>query len=325
MNTQTQLSQIFQPVEPALSKARRIINQLWREALSLTYAQDKAEQSGEGKLLRPALCLLAAGALNEQDLERYAPLAAAYEVVHMASLAHDDVVDHALLRRGRDSLNVQLNNHTAILCGDYLVARGIELINSYASTSLIASALQAVREMAEGELRFFGRDPGSAPEDDCIALARSKTASLFAAACCGPALLIAPNQHERLYEFGIHLGIAFQLIDDLLDLTQPTSALGKPACGDVVEGKHTLPIFLLRRAMTPTEQERLAALRGGPASDEDCRWIRGAVRASGVDTIVSDRARQYIARGVSLLEELPASRHREAMCALAEFVMARRA
>lgn len=301
------------------------MNQLWRESLALTQASDAGERPSEGKLLRPALCLLAAGTLDESALDRYASLAAAYEVIHMASLAHDDVVDHAPLRRGQDSLNARWNNHTAILCGDYLVARGIELINAYESSALNAAALEAVRSMAAGELRFFGRDPDTAPESDCIALAESKTASLFAAACCAPALLIAPDHGGALRSFGVNLGIAFQLVDDLLDITQPADTLGKPACGDVVEGKHTLPLFLLRQAMTQSERDRLASLRGANASEADCRWLQERVARLGVDVAVGKRARHYMDQGLRSLDALPASPCRDAMTALAEFVLRRRA
>ena len=325
MNTHYTLSQIFQPIEAALVEARLIVNQLWRESLAFATAPEDNTQSSEGKLLRPALCLLAAGALDAGDLKRYASLAAAYEVIHMASLAHDDVVDHAELRRGQNSLNARWNNHTAILCGDYLVARGIELINSYKIPELNASALEAVRHMAAGELRFYGRDPATAPEADCIVLAESKTASLFAAACSAPALLIAPEQTQALRVFGINLGTAFQLVDDLLDITQPVQTLGKPACGDIVEGKHTLPLFLLRQALTTAERERLSALRGAEATEADCLWIQERVKDTGVDVEVGRRARLYMDKGLHALESLPTSPYRDSMIALAEFVLCRQA
>ncbi len=179
--------------------------------------------------------------------------------------------------------------------------------------------------MAAGELRFYGRNAATAPEEDCIALAESKTASLFAAACSAPALLITPEHTQTLRTFGINLGIAFQLVDDLLDITQPAHILGKPACGDVIEGKYTLPLFLLREAITPAERKRLSGLRGAEMTDADCCWVQERVKDAGVAVEVGNRARQYIEQGLHALAVLPASPCRDSMIALAEFVLCRQA
>ena len=126
----TTLSSLYDPIAPALAEVRRTVAGLWTDVLQLVNITD--DQNGEaaagGKLLRPALCLLTAGALGERNLVHMSRLAAAYEAIHIASLAHDDVVDHASLRRGRSALNVLWDDHAAVLGGDYLVARSFEML-----------------------------------------------------------------------------------------------------------------------------------------------------------------------------------------------------
>ena len=310
-----------------MADVRNVVLEVWHDVLALVSAMNAQEntQQAEGKLLRPALCLLAAGASGQQDLKPYARLAAAYELMHVASLTHDDVVDRASLRRGQNSLNTLWNNHAAILGGDYLVARALELLTEYDSNALIASALRAMKRMAEGELRHFGQDLAKAGEADCIALADSKTASLFTAACTAPMLLVAPDQAQPMHDFGIGLGIAFQLLDDLLDITQPASVLGKPVCGDVAEGKHTLPLHLLRLAMTPEERKHLAALVGSMLPEDEQLWIREAVQRLGVDVATIARAKQFIDQALAAIAPLPDSACKESMVALAHFVLVRQA
>ena len=324
---QNSLAQIYAPIGAVISETRDVVVAVWQDTLALASAADGTDnrQQAEGKLLRPALCLLAAGASGAHDLSRYTRLAAAYELMHIASLTHDDVVDHASLRRGQDSLNVLWNNHAAILGGDYLVARALELLCEYDSGPLVAAALRAMRRMAEGELRYFGQDPAQADEDACVALADSKTASLFAAACSAPLLLTMPDSARTFHDFGIALGIAFQLMDDLLDITQPADTLGKPACGDVTEGKHTLPLYLLRHAMTAAEQNKLDAMRNQTLSHEEQCWVRESVRRLNVDKATLARAEQYIGQALEALTPFPDSPFKASMLALARFVLVRQA
>ena len=327
VQNQLSLKQIYAPIEAVITDVRQVVQEMWHDVMALvsaTSAQNNTQQA-EGKLLRPALCLLAAGALSKQNLTSLAKLAAAYELMHLASLAHDDVVDHASLRRGQESLNMQWDNHAAILGGDYLVACALELLMEYESNALVLNALQTMRFMAEGELRYYGHDSEKAEEADCIALANSKTASLFAAACTAPALLVSPEYTEAMHNFGIGLGIAFQLLDDLLDLTQPASVLGKPACGDITEGKHTLPLFMLRHALNSSEREQLTAMTGKTLSEEEQGWVREVVTKREIDKATCSRAEQYINQATAAIAPLPDSVFKDSMTALAHFVLVRQA
>ena len=306
-----------------MAEVRTSITGLWRDVLRLTPMDVEARPDAGGKLLRPALCLLSAAATGATDLRKYVNLAMAYEALHVASLAHDDVVDRALLRRGSASLNALWNDHAAVLGGDYLVARAIEILAHYESCEVITDALSTIRRMAEGELHFFGRDPKTVAEEDCLMLAECKTASLFAVACAGPAHLEGSDFARGLSSFGNNLGIAFQLVDDLLDVTQTSAQLGKPSCGDVEEGKQTLPLLALKKALDKEGLEHFERLHGADLSDEDRAWIMGAMESTGARDIAVARARAFGNDALEELDVLPPSVYRDSMEGIVEFVLVR--
>lgn len=323
VKTTLDLPDLYRPIEQELAQVRETIAGVWRDALSLVRLPVTERPPAGGKLLRPALCLLSAGAIGERDLERYVSLAAAYEVLHLASLAHDDVIDKAVLRRGGSALNVLWDNHAAVLGGDYLVARAIDLLASYGSCSVITRAIACIRRMAEGELIHFGRETEPYSKEDCLNLAESKTASLFAEACAGPGCLIGSEHFALLLQFGKALGTAFQIIDDLIDVTQTAARLGKPACGDIVEGKRTLPILYMRERLTPDECVRLDAMRHAVLTEADQAWVREAVVRTCARERTQADARQSADRAVDAVGELPPSPYRESMEGLVDFILVR--
>jgi octaprenyl-diphosphate synthase len=291
--------------------------------LRLVRATPPQDMQPGGKMLRPALCLLSAGACGARDLERFAPMAGVFEALHAASLAHDDVVDRALVRRGGKSLNALWDNHAAVLGGDYMVARSVELLAAYGSCELIIHVVAAVRRMAEGELYYHGQKNAPVSVEDCIALADSKTASLFAAAMAAPALFLNVPYREALGAYGAALGIAFQLIDDLLDVTQSAKRLGKPACGDITESKNTLPILGLCERLDARERERLDTMRGKELSEEDRAWVAERVEATGAGARTLEAATAYADSAKQSLSALPATPFRQSLEGLVEFVVTR--
>ena len=323
MNGTPTLEVLYRPVREGLHEVRRIIDRIWQEALELVKVDTGPGPSAEGKMLRPALCLLSAGAIGGAQPPRYVELAAAFETLHLASLIHDDVVDHARVRRGNTALNVLWDNHAAVLGGDYLLARALELLSTYDSRAIVSGALAALRRMAEGELSFFGRDDGHVGEQECLMLADRKTAGLFAETCSAPSHLIDMEYHEALHRFGAALGAAFQLVDDILDLTQPASSLGKPSCGDVVEGKTTLPIMHIRAALDAPGRQHLDSLRNAEIKDEDRAWIaEQALQTKAVEK-TQRIARQYADKALYEIGALPKTEYRAAMAGLVEFVLVR--
>lgn len=323
VNTTASLSDLYLTIAAPLEAVRETMATVWGDALRLVRVEIEHTPQLGGKMLRPALCLLSAGAVGERDLQRFVPLAAAYECIHIASLTHDDVIDRALLRRGASSLNALWDNHAAVLGGDYLVARAVEMLAVYDSCPIIVNAITCVRLMAEGELLFFGRPAAAITEEDCLQLAQQKTASLFAQACSAPATARGNFYGEHLYRYGLHLGTAFQLIDDLLDLTQDETQMGKPACGDVAEGKITIPILYLREQLPPAELERLESFAQSGLRDEDRLWVRQRLEETGAEEKCRALIQHYSDSALDAVQRLPASAFREALESLID-LLARR-
>jgi octaprenyl-diphosphate synthase len=323
MQSTLTLNELYRPIQRDLDAVRASIAELWADALRFVYGERLPKLPLGGKMLRPAMSLLSAGALGANDTSRFVRLATAMELLHLAALAHDDVIDSADLRHGMRSLNAMWDNHTAVLGGDYLVARAIDILGSYNSCLVITNAINSVREMAEGELTNFGLGNGHYSQEACISLARQKTASLFAVSCTTPACLIEGAPRPELHAYGLAIGVAFQLIDDLLDLTRDEEALGKPAFGDIVEGKKTLPIIFLRESLDPSGRARLDRMQGKPLSEADRAWVTDAIETSGAREQTEAIAREYIDEARSALATFPASPHRESMLGIAEFILVR--
>ncbi len=323
VNTIISLSELYRPIEEPLADVREAVGQLWLDALQLVQVDAISKPKVEGKLLRPAMCLLSAGATGCENLQRFVPMAMAYEALHIASLTHDDVVDHASLRRGASSLNALWSNHAAVLGGDYLMARAIETLADYGSCEVVSRAVSSIRRMAEGELLFFGRGPDDIEEKDCLELAQLKTASLFAEACNAPACVDAPELSSVLHQFGIAFGIAFQIVDDLLDLTQPSKQLGKPACGDVVEAKVTIPILFMRQAMHVDDKARMDSYREAILTEDDREWIMSMAQQTGAVARAEQVAKTFTDKAMRLLEQIPQSAYRSSLEGIVDFVIVR--
>lgn len=318
-----QLSELYRPIEPHLDAVRADVGAMWTQMLGFVDASAPAPPAMGGKLLRPALCLLAGGASGARDMGALVPMAGAMEMFHLAALAHDDVLDAANLRRGTTSLNAMWDNHAAVLGGDYLVARGVSQLTAYGDCDLISNAIDCIRVMAEGELTDYGLGPGAFTREGCLSLARAKTATLFAVACSSPCYVVGRAHRDALYAFGMNLGTAFQIVDDLLDLTQDEAMLGKPACGDVVEGKKTLPLLYMRDGLDAAGIARLERMRGGELTASDHAWVAEALETTGALARTEAEARAFVDEAVKRLKSLPPSEYRETMTNLAEFVLVR--
>lgn len=323
MATTLTLQELYKPVEQELDAVRNQVDGLWAEMLGLVDGVPAECPASGGKLLRPALCLLSAGAVGVDDRQRFVSMATAMELFHIAALAHDDVVDSAELRRGAQSLNALWDNHAAVLGGDYLVAQGVQLLTQYRSTKVIDDAAECIRHMARGELAVFGRNPAAFTQDRCLELARAKTASLFAVACATPSRLMDESHFDALSQFGLELGVAFQLVDDLLDLVQDEVTLGKPSCGDLAGGKTTLPILFLREELAGVGLARFEAVMNAPPASADRQWVAEALETTGARDRTETVAREHVDRALSVLGTLPATAYREAMAGLSEFVLIR--
>lgn len=292
---------------------------------------------GGGKRLRPALLLLAAGAAGYRG-ESAIRLGAVVEMIHSATLVHDDVIDGAQMRRGRPSSNARWGNHMSVLAGDWLYMRSFEMALRERNFAILDILIGLTQNMVEGELlqlTLLGRM--DVTEADATELAYRKTACLFSGcARLGAVLGRQPkNVEESLAEYGRNAGLAFQLVDDLLDFTASPEQLGKPVLSDLKEGKVTLPlIFSLQNG---TSQHGVV---NGGAHEEGRRLVAKvleerdfvSVRPEQITQLVmetgaldraSNLAREYVRRAKMCLEELPDTEYRRALLAVPDFILDR--
>ena len=285
--------------------------------------------AGGGKRLRPALVLLSAGAAGYPGAtggERHYEMAAVIEFIHTATLLHDDVVDASDRRRGRTTANAQFGNAAAVLVGDFLYSRAFQMMLGANSMRVMRVLADATNMIAEGEvLQLMNCHDPEVDEGRYLEVIRRKTAKLFeAAARLGAVLADAPPSVENgLAEYGMRLGTAFQLIDDVLDYSGDAAAIGKSLGDDLAEGKPTLPLIRAMASGSAADSEavRRAIVDGG--RDAFPRVLE-AVRATG--------ALEY-ARGVAVreaeaarlaLQALSASIYRDSLLELASFSVVRR-
>ena len=220
--------------------------------------------AGGGKRIRPALLLLSARLLDYEEGEKDVRYAAVVEFIHTATLVHDDIIDEARLRRGRTSANARWGNNLTVLFGDYLYTMSMGIALDEGDLTILKVLSDTTLSMIEGEIIGIEKEGEiRVTKEEALEITRRKTADLFAAACRLPAHF-APRGDlvaaERLAEYGRCLGMAFQLIDDLLDYTGSEKEVGKPVLNDLREGKLTMPLLLTLPRASAEERERVAAV-----------------------------------------------------------------
>ncbi|HEY8684962.1 MAG TPA: polyprenyl synthetase family protein [Chloroflexota bacterium] len=274
-----------------------------------------------GKRIRPALVLLS-GRLGVYRRDELLTLATSVEAVHTATLVHDDTIDAAVTRRGLTTVSSLWDSKVAILLGDFLFAQSAELAARLDSVRIMTLLSETVMDMSSGELRQYAstRDR-RIDQGDYFDRIRGKTASLFAMCCEGGAIVSdqTVEQVRCLREYGLNLGLAFQIVDDVLDFTSDDETLGKPAGNDLRQGTITLPAILLAEQL-PSGSPILHYLRTGSEHDE---VVRAVVQSEALDAAL-ETARAYAQRAVDSLYLFPDSEAKEAMVHLADTVLERR-
>jgi octaprenyl-diphosphate synthase len=277
-----------------------------------------------GKRLRPLLVLLAANACDYKA-DKHINLAAVIEFLHTAMLLHDDVVDESDLRRGRKTVNATWGNPASVLVGDFLHSRAFEMMVDIGDMRVMEILSRATNTIAEGEVQQLGniRNPDTT-EASYLQVITRKTAMLFEAASHSGAVLAGANAEaeQALRGYGLHLGLAFQLIDDILDYEGTTEDLGKNVGDDFAEGKVTLPLIVAMRNGDEAQRSYIrAAILGGDVSDLD--QLLETVKATGGLQYANDMARTEIDMALDCLAPLPCSAFKEAMQTLAKFAVER--
>ena len=279
-----------------------------------------------GKMFRPTLVLLCSATENHSE-KQAVTLAAAVELIHLATLVHDDAVDHSVLRRGMPTLNSLFTHQISVIMGDFLYSIALTKLVTLGDIEALRALTRASTEMTMGEMRQLAvNDSLAFSEDDYYALIRSKTASLMSAACeCG-ALAGARNHRDALIRFGDALGMAFQIADDLIDYTEAQETTGKPTGLDLKEHKVTLPLIAALRVMTPAERKRVEALfaNDNPADAEVAEVIRITTVNGGLD-YARERGAIYAEQAREALAGLPDTVARQALFESISYVMERHA
>jgi octaprenyl-diphosphate synthase len=282
---------------------------------------------GGGKRVRPALLLLAARLLGHDGAEEIT-YAAVVEFIHTATLIHDDIIDHAALRRGQPTLNHLWGNNLTVLLGDWIYTKAMQMALSHGRIEVIERLCAATLRMTEGELLAYQRL--GAPDltaEEYFEIVDRKTAHLFAAACSLPSL-ISPQRPEAgqvLFRYGRALGTCFQLVDDLLDFTARESELGKPVLSDLKEGKLTLPLLLLLPRVAPAERRLVeAVLADRSFARVSPQEVLALVRREGTLEEVEGLAAEYAAQAKQELQFFPPGDARDALEFAPDFVLHRR-
>jgi octaprenyl-diphosphate synthase len=280
-------------------------------------------RTGGGKRVRPALLLLSAKLLGYGGGDRDIRYAAVVEFIHAATLVHDDIIDEARLRRGRESVNARWGNNLTVLFGDYLYTKSMGVALEEGSLPILKILSDATLAMIEGEIISLETEGNvHMPEETALEIIRRKTAELFAAACRIPAHF-APLGGERasqlLGQYGRTLGISFQLVDDTLDYTSSESALGKPVLSDLREGKLTMPLIFALKNATGEEKRKVARVLEERRFESVSPFEILAIvnRYDGIEKTRS-RARDHARAALEPLTELPAGEPRDVMAQVAE-------
>ena len=280
--------------------------------------------SSGGKRIRPAMLLLATRLCNYTGPQAI-PLASVVEFIHTATLLHDDVVDSACLRRGLASANTLWGNEASVLIGDFLFSKSFSLMVAAGSLDVLRVISRATTVIAEGEvLQLLGTGDIALTEERYIEVVRAKTAVLLSAACqCGAILgNVTEDQEKALADFGMELGIAFQLMDDLLDYTATQEEFGKSIGHDLKEGKITLPLIHTLRGCTEQERELIAGIvSGDELSFDDFNQVSQLVdRYGGIEYTLA-KARQAVDACAFHLSIFPEGVCKHALLELADYVV----
>ncbi len=312
------------PVEEDFEAVNQfVIDQLYSN-VSLVESIGHYIVAAGGKRMRPVLVLLSARACGIEN-DAHLRMAGVIEFIHTATLLHDDVVDMSTLRRGRPTANSEWNNPSSVLVGDFIYSRAFQILVSLQNMRIMQIMADTTNRIAEGEvLQLLNKHNADATEVDYLRVIHNKTAILFeAAAQCGAILAGAGERmEEALRMFGLHIGTAFQLIDDVLDYEGESDALGKNVGDDLAEGKPTLPLIYAMQNGDDEDASLIAASlkTGGLDSLEEILQI---VRSSGGLDYTRGMAKEQVAKAIACLDTLPESSYRDALDSMARFSLER--
>jgi octaprenyl-diphosphate synthase len=283
--------------------------------------------SSGGKRFRPLLLLLSSRLCGYRG-PRAVPLASSVEFIHTATLLHDDVVDRAFLRRGMASANSVWGDGASVLVGDFLFTKAFSMIVQDGNLRILGVISKGTTRMAEGEvMQLVKTGRPETTEEEYTFVVINKTAVLISAACQIGGILgdVSPEKEKALDDFGLYLGIGFQLMDDILDYTSEAQTLGKAIGKDLREGKVTLPLIHTLRACPAADREKIIGIiKDQNRREDDLRYVMTAVQnCLGIDYTVQ-RAETYIEQAKNCLSLFPPTEEKEALLAIADYTLQRK-
>jgi geranylgeranyl pyrophosphate synthase len=276
-----------------------------------------------GKRIRVTLTLLTGGMLGA-ELDNLVSLAAAIESLHTATLVHDDLIDGALIRRGIPTLNAQWSPAATVLTGDFIFARAAQFAAETNSVSVMSLFAQTLATIVNGEVRQLFESRGNLNREDYYRRIYAKTASLFEAAAASAAMLspVSDGQVEIVGRYGHEVGMAFQIVDDILDYTGEQITMGKPVASDLRQGLITLPALYYFEAY-PDDPDIKTVIDIGYCKEDCIQRLVDSIRASGAIQKAHGEAEESINRAVELLSHFPDSEERQALIDLARYIVFR--
>ncbi|WP_153159604.1 octaprenyl diphosphate synthase [Zoogloea sp. 1C4] len=319
------LSQLYAPIAEDMKALDAVIrDRLYSDVVLIRQVAEYIIGSG-GKRLRPAMVLFTAGAAGYQG-SNHRELAAVVEFIHTATLLHDDVVDESDLRRGNKTANAMFGNAASVLVGDFLYSRAFQMMVGVQNMRVMQVLADATNVIAEGEvLQLLNCHNADVEVEDYLRVIRYKTAKLFEAAARLGAILggLPAEKEEQVAAFGMHIGTAFQLIDDVLDYSGDEADTGKHIGDDLAEGKPTLPLIHVMKHGSPEHAAcvRSAIENGGR---DDFAAVLAAIRASGAIEATRKVAEAEAQLALDALEALPPSVFKDSLVELSKFAVARK-
>jgi geranylgeranyl pyrophosphate synthase len=313
---------LFAPIQEGLAAVEARLRQVAKgQHDSLTAATERLLSAG-GKRIRPAISLMTAG-IFDADFDRSVSLAAAVELVHTATLVHDDLIDGALLRRGIPTLNADCPFDVTVLIGDYLFTRAASLVAETNNVRVINLFARTLMVIVNGEIRQkFSR--GCVARDDYYERIYAKTAAMFVLSTQAAAILGNADEAslQAISEFGREVGMAFQIVDDILDFVGTPDQIGKPVGSDLRQGLFTLPAIYYIEAH-PEDPDVKALLHGNVGNNGIVPRVVAAVCKSGAADEALREAREFVARGQLALKKIPDSAYVAALSALSHYIVDR--
>jgi octaprenyl-diphosphate synthase len=320
------VKEVFDLVREDLEKVEKEFCQQTASSIQAITEIGQYLQVSGGKRLRPVLVLLSSKLFGFEG-DPAIRMGAAYEMIHSATLVHDDVIDKAETRRGRPSINSRWGNHMSVLAGDWLYMQAFSIALAERNFKILDLLIGLTQVMVEGELlQLAYLRKGDLTEDDYFELTYRKTACLFSA-CLRTGALLAdrPEEEENLLaSYGINLGLAFQLIDDVLDFTSSEKKLGKPIGNDLREGKVTLPLIYLLQTCSPQDAQKVERIfQDGGFEHVEFAEVLEMVERYGALNAARIKAREFADEAKRCLRIFPESIYKDALMFLPDFIVAR--